>query len=139
MRRACVKWVNNMKFVGEAPTGHVVPMDTTPEAGGESSAPRPGDLPLVALGGCTGMDVVSILRKMQVDLDSFEMVIDGENRKEHPRYFEKVHIKYIFKGRGLDESKIKKAVEMSQDKYCSVSGMMKKSAELTYDIEIVSS
>jgi putative redox protein len=128
-----------MKFVGEAPTGHLVPMDTTPEVGGESSGPRPGDLPLVALGGCTGMDIVSILKKMRVNFDSFEMVIDGENRKEHPRYFEKVHIRYIFKGRGLDESKIKEAVELSQDKFCSVSAMMKKSAELTYDIEIVSS
>jgi len=137
MKRARVKWVENFKFLGTAPSGHSIAMDGPAEIGGEGSAVKPGELTLVALGGCTGIDVVSILKKMRVDFKSFEIIVDAEPRTEHPKSWEKIHVKYILKGSGIDESKVKKAIELSEDKYCSVSAMLKASAELTYDYEII--
>jgi len=137
MKRASVKWIEKMKFVGVTPSCHHVAMDAVPEVGGDNSAPRPADLLLVALGGCTGMDVVSILRKMRVEFKSLEILVDGEPRKEHPKYFEKIHVKYILMGKALDESKVKTAIELSEEKYCSVSALLKKGTELTFDYEII--
>lgn len=127
-----------MKFIGDAPSGHSILMDGPPESGGNNVAVRPGELTLVALGGCTGIDVVGMLKKMRQNIDSFEIVIEADSRKEHPKSWSKLHLKYIFKGKNLDESKIKMAIELSQDKYCSVSDMLKKSAELTWEYQIIS-
>jgi len=138
MKRARVKWVENLKFIGDAPSGHSILMDGPPEVGGDNVAVRPGELTLVALGGCTAIDVVSMLKKMRVELDSFEVVVDAEPAEEHPRVWTKIHVRYILKGRAIDEAKVKKAIELSEEKYCSVSAMLKKSAELTYDYEIIS-
>ena len=138
MKTARVKWVENFKFLGTAPSGHSTALDGPTEIGGEGSAVKPGELTLIALGGCTGIDVVSMLKKMRVDFHSFEIVVDAEPRTEHPRSWEKIHVKYIITGPGIDESKIKKAIELSEEKYCSVSAMLRASAELTYDYEIIS-
>ena len=137
MKTARVKWVENLKFIGDAPSGHTIALDGPKEAGGDDSAVRPGELTLVALGGCTGIDVVTILKKMRVDFDSFEVVVDAEPASEHPKVWVKIHIKYIFKGKNIDEAKVKKAITLSEEKYCSVSGMLRKSAEMTYDYEII--
>jgi putative redox protein len=136
MKTARIKWVENLKFIGDAPSGHSILMDGPPESGGDNAAVRPGELTLVALGGCTGIDVVSMLKRMRQKIDSFEIVIDADSREEHPKSWNKLHLKYIFKGKNLDESKIKMAIELSQDKYCSVSDMLKKSAELTWEYQI---
>ena len=138
MKRATVKWVENLKFYATAPSGHSIALDGPPEAGGDNSAVRPGELTLVALGGCTGIDVVSILKKMRVDFDSLEILVDGEPRSEHPKSWERIHTKYIFRGPGIDESKVKRAIELSEEKYCSVSAMLKAGATLTSDYEILS-
>jgi putative redox protein len=139
MKRARIKWIENLKFVGDAPSGHSILMDGPTESGGDNVAIRPGELTLVALGGCTGIDVVSILKKMRVNLESFEIVVDAEPREEHPKSWAKLHLKYIFKGKNIDEAKVKKAIELSVDKYCSVSDMLKKGAELTHEYEIIQS
>lgn len=138
MKRARVRWVENLKFVGDAPSGHSILMDGPPESGGDNVAVRPGELTLVALGGCTSIDVVSMLKKMRVDFAEFEVVVDAEPAEEHPKVWTKIHVKYIIKGRNIDEAKVKKAIDLSEQKYCSVSAMLKKSAELTYDYEIIS-
>lgn len=138
MKTARIKWVDNLKFEGFAPSGHNILMDGPPESGGNDQAIRPGELTLVALGGCTGIDVISILKKMRQEIDSFEVIVDADSRNEHPKTWSKLHLKYIFKGRNLDESKIRTAIELSQDKYCSVSAMLKKSAELTWECQIIS-
>ena len=138
MKRARVKWVENFKFLGTAPSGHSIALDGPTEIGGEGSAVKPGELTLIALGGCTGIDVVSILKKMRVDFNSFEIVVDAEPRAEHPKSWEKIHVKYIITGPGIDESKVKKAIELSEEKYCSVSAMLKAGAEISYDYEIFS-
>jgi putative redox protein len=126
-----------MKFMAEAPSGHMIPMDAAKENGGDDSAARPGELTLVALGGCTGFDVVSILTKMRVNLDTLEIIVDGEQRDEYPRVWTKLHLKYILKGKDIDESKVKKAIELSEEKYCFVSAMLSKTAELTWEYEII--
>ncbi len=138
MKTARIKWVENLKFIGDAPSGHSILMDGPPESGGNNAAIRPGEMTIVALGGCTGIDVVSILKKMRVPIESFEVVVDAEQREQHPKSWSKLHLKYIFKGKNLDEEKIKMAIELSQDKYCSVSDMLKKSAELTWEYQILS-
>ncbi len=137
MKTARVKWVENLKFIGDAPSGHSIMIDGPPEIGGDDSAVRPGELTLVALGGCTAIDVVTILKKMRIEFDSFEVVVNAEPAEEHPKVWTKLHLKYIFKGKNIDESKVKKAIELSQEKYCAVSAMLKKTAELTYEYEII--
>jgi putative redox protein len=137
MKTARIKWVENLKFYGTGPSGHSIAMDGPPESGGDNSAVRPGELTLIALGGCTGIDVVSMLRKMRVTFDSFEIIVDAEPRDEHPKSWVKIHVKYILKGPGIDESKVKRAIELSEEKYCSVSAMLKAGAELTYEYHII--
>lgn len=136
MKTARVKWVENFKFIADAPSGHSIAIDGPPEIGGDDSAIRPGELTLVALGGCTAIDVVMILKKMRVECNSFEVVVDAEPAEEHPQVWTNLHVKYIFKGRNIDEAKVKKAIELSEGKYCAVSAMLRKTAELTWEYEV---
>ncbi len=94
------------------------------------------ELVLTALGACTGLDVVPIMEKKRVALDSLEIKLEAERAEEHPRVFKKIKIEYIFQGKNLKEADLKNAVELSADKYCSVSGMIKKTAELEYSWRI---
>lgn len=137
MKRARIKWIENLKFVGDAPSGHSILMDGPPEVGGDNVAVRPGELTLVALGGCTGIDVVSMLKKMRVKFDSFEVIVDAEPREEHPKSWATIHIKYIFKGKNINPAKVQQAIELSEEKYCSVSAMLKAGAKLTHDFDII--
>jgi putative redox protein len=136
-KRARVKWVENLKFVGDAPSGHSILLDGPPEVGGDNAAVRPGELTLVALGGCTGIDIVTILKKMRVEFESFEILVDAEPREHHPKSWQKIHLRYLFRGSNIDESKVKTAIQLSVEKYCSVSAMLKSSAEITHDYEIL--
>ncbi|MDD5507028.1 MAG: OsmC family protein [Bacteroidales bacterium] len=132
-----IKWNGNMAFDADV-NGFAIRMDATPEAGGKNLGPRPKPLTLAALGGCTGMDVVSILEKMRVTLESFDMKIEAEQTDEHPRVYKKIHIVYTFRGKELPLEKIQKAVDLSQEKYCGVSAMLRKAAAVTYEIELLS-
>jgi len=119
--------INNFKIL----------MDADESVGGENSGPRPKPLTLASLGGCTGMDVVSILKKMRIEPDYFNIEIEGELTEEHPRYYHKIHLTYQFKGVDLPMDKLEKAVNLSQDRYCGVSELLKKGAEITYQIELL--
>ena len=130
-----VKWLKGMAFNAEV-NGHNILLDADTAAGGENSGPRPKALVLGALGGCSGMDVVSILAKMKVDLDGFEMLIDGEQTEEHPKVYHAIHVTYVFYGKDLPLDKLEKAVGLSQDKYCGVSAMLKGVSKITHSIEI---
>ena len=132
---ANVEYVSNMRFVGAADSAHSVVMDTS-AAGGEGTASRPMELLLVALGGCTGMDVVSILRKMRVTYDNFRIEIKGELNSEHPKVFKEVALVYRFRGRDLPQDRIEHAVELSQEKYCPVSATLRPTAKMSYRVEI---
>lgn len=137
MSKAKVRWTGGMQFVGIPNSGHAVLVDAAEEVGGLDSAPRPTELLLIAQGGCTGMDVVSILRKMKVDFSDFEMELDGERTEEHPKFIKKIHIIYKIWG-DVPEDKFKKAIELSLDKYCSVANTLKGRAKITYSYEISS-
>lgn len=131
-----VRWIDGMQFVGKTGSGHTVVMDTSTEFGGENMAPAPMELLLVTLGGCTGMDVISILRKMQVGCECMEINIKGERSDEHPRVFKKIELTYRVKGKDIPEDKVKRAVELSQEKYCPISAVLKTVADITYRVEI---
>ena len=129
-----------MAFEAEI-TGHKVLMDAHSEVGGEDRGPRPKPLLVAALTGCTGMDVVSILRKMQVaeDIESFEIKTETEMTEDHPKTYTKMHLIYEFKSKGqpLPLAKIEKAVKLSQERYCGVSALLEKALELSYEIRIL--
>ncbi|MCS7216917.1 MAG: OsmC family protein [Candidatus Bipolaricaulota bacterium] len=126
-----VSWHEGLRFVGRGPSGHAVLMDGAPEVGGEDSAPRPTELLLIALGGCTGMDVVSILQKMRTPPRRFWVEIRAERAPDHPRAVRKVHLKYV--AEGVPEENLRRAAQLSQERYCSVSHSL--AAELTFEVQ----
>lgn len=128
-------WAGKMKFDTEV-NGHHIILDAAEEVGGENAGPRPKALMLSALAGCTGMDVVSILKKMKVEPEYFNIKIEADLTEEHPKVYSKVHIIYEFKGKDLEIEKLQKAIELSQEKYCGVSAMYKKAMEVSYEIVI---
>ena len=127
-------WKGNMKFESDNPSGHTLIIDAGKGSGGEGAGLRPKALMLSALAGCSGLDVISILNKMKVDLDDYKMVIHGILSEEHPKYYHKVNVEYHFYGSSLNENKIRKAVKLSDDKYCGVMEMFKKFAKINIDI-----
>lgn len=129
------EWKGKMKFETEL-DGHNVVLDASPDTGGEDEGPRPKKLMLLALAGCTGMDVVSILKKMRVSFDSLNIEIEADSTEEHPMHYTKIKVIYKFKGEKIDKEKIKKAVDLSQNKYCGVSAVYKKALDLSYEILI---
>lgn len=131
-------WQGKMKF-DSVVSGHHVIIDASAEVGGENAGPRPKELMLTALAGCTGMDVVSILDKMRVELDGFNVNIEADLTDEHPKHYASMHIVYQFKGKDLSMDKLQKAVDLSQERYCGVSFMYKQFATITHEIKIINS
>lgn len=128
-------WKGNMKF-DSLVSGHHVIMDASTDGGGENKGPRPKELMLTALAGCTGMDVVSILKKMRVELVNFNVNIEANVTEEHPKHYDSMHIIYEFTGKDLPLDKLEKAVKLSQEQYCGVSYMYKKAMAVTFEIVI---
>ncbi|HEU68239.1 MAG TPA: OsmC family peroxiredoxin [Candidatus Acetothermia bacterium] len=128
---AKVTWQGGMKFVGVGPSSHAVAMDAGREAGGEDSGPRPTELLLCALGGCTGMDVVSILGKMRTPPRSLEIVIAAEQAPEHPKAFRTA--KLLVRAEGVPEGNLRKAAQLSYERYCPVGSSL--STEITIEVE----
>jgi len=130
-----VTWTKDMVFEARV-DNHIILLDADEAAGGHEHGPRPKPLTLVALGGCTGMDVVAILKKMKVELDYFNVQVEGELTDEHPRVYHTITIQYIFRGKNLEMDKLEKAVNLSQEKYCGVSAMLRKAVKLQYKIVV---
>jgi putative redox protein len=134
MQTARVQWVGKERFVALSPSGHMVALDSDRSA---NTAPGAMELLLVALGACTATDVVSILAKMRQRLDSLEVEVSGERAEEPPRVWTKLEI--VFKLRGvLDQDAAHRAVQLSEEKYCSVAATLRKTASLSYRVEIES-
>ena len=131
-----VTWVDEMAFNAKV-NGFDIMIDADEKVGGKNRGPRPKILTLVSLAGCTGMDVISILTKMRVKPDFFDVEVEGELTEVHPKYFHTIRIKYLFKGKGLPMDKLEKAVNLSQDRYCGVSEMLRKSSKLIHEIVIL--
>jgi len=126
-----VKWVDGMRFVATDSLGHSIVMDASKQAGGEGSGFTPLQLLLVALGGCTGIDIVDIMRKQRQHVDDLEMLVSGERVKEPPRVYSNIHVEYRVKGKDIKEKAVKRAIRLSEDKYCSVGAMLKAKANVT--------
>ena len=134
---ATVRWTKAMQFSGTGAAGVAITMDARPEHGGVDAGPSPMETVLLALGGCTGMDVVSVLQKMRAPLEVLEIQITAERAEEHPRVFTSIALEYTFAGAGLRPEQVNRAVELSQTRYCSVSAMLRQVAALTYTWRIV--
>lgn len=131
-----VSYLENMAFEAEV-DGHKIIVDAAETVGGENRGPRPKPLMLTALAGCTGMDVVAILKKMRVEFEDFNVTVEGDLTDEHPKQFSKMNVIYRFKGKGLPLDKLQKAVNLSEERYCGVSALYKKAIEITSEIQIV--
>jgi len=128
-------WKGGLAFEADV-NGHKVMMDASAEAGGNDLGPGPKKLQLVALSGCTGMDVVSILKKMRVDFKSVDIEVQGEVADSHPKRYTKMHVIYTFTGKNLPLDKLEKAVHMSEESYCGVEALYRMAIEVTSEIKI---
>ncbi|WP_323053773.1 OsmC family protein [Galbibacter sp. EGI 63066] len=123
-------WKGDMKLESDNPSGHSLFIDAGEESGGRGDGYRPKALMLSALAGCSGLDVASLIKKMKLDVDDFEIKIDAELTDEHPKYYNKVTVVYHFYGSNLNEKKLQKAVDLSVEKYCGVMEMFRRFAEM---------
>ena len=126
-----------MNFLGESESGHGVVMDARPEYGGTNLGPSPMEITLMGMGGCTAIDVVSILRKARQDVQGCVAELDAERATDYPTVFTNIHVHFVVTGRGLSPEKVQNAIDLSAEKYCSVSIMLGKTAKITHDFEIV--
>ncbi len=135
--QARVKWVENMAFLGQAGSGHAVLMDASAEVGGNNLGPRPLEMLLMGAGGCTSVDVMSILKKARAEVDSCEVEISAERAETEPKVFTRIHLHFIIKGHAVRSELVERAIELSATKYCSATIMLGKTAEVTHDYEVI--
>ena len=133
MQTAKVQWIGGQKFVAVSPSGHPLAMDSESAS---NTGPTPMELLLMALGACTATDIVIILEKKRQRLDSLEVICSGERAADPPRVWTKLDILFRLRGK-LEDGGVKQAIQLSEEKYCSVSATLKKSAELTWRYEIL--
>ena len=120
-----------MRFVATDSTGHSIVMDASKQSGGENSGFSPMQLLLIALGGCTGMDVLHILQKQRQQVNGLEIFVSGNRVKEPPKVYDNIHVEYRISGKKIEENAIKRAIQLSEDKYCSVGATLRTKAEVT--------
>jgi putative redox protein len=137
MVEARVRYLDGIQFVGEASSGHVIFMDGDSEGGGKNAGLMPTDLLLIGLGSCSGMAALSILRKKKQDLTGFEIVVRGEKEDEWPKRFTAITLEFIIKGNNLSETAVKRAIELSMEKYCTVKATLEGSPEMNFSFRIL--
>lgn len=135
--KARVKWIDHMSFVAESGSGHSVIMDGAPEAGGRNLGIRPMEMVLSGLGGCAAFDVVMILKKSKQNIQDVQVHLEAQRADSIPKVFNKIHAVYEVSGFDLSEKQVKRAVQLSVEKYCSVSAMLEKTAEMSYEVKII--
>ncbi len=131
------KYIEGRTFLAKGESNHWVSLDTAKEKGGGGAGTSPMEMVLVALASCTGLDVVSILEKRRVTLQDFDIRVSAERAETHPKVYTKIHLNYRFISPDLKEKEAERAIQLSEDKYCSVSKMLEKTAEISYDYEII--
>ncbi len=129
------RWLNDLAFEAEV-DGHKLYMDSSLEHGGKNTGPRPKPLMMVALAGCTGMDVAAILKKMREDIEELTVEVEGDVSEDHPKRFEGMKVIYRVKGKGVNRKNVEKAVNLSTTKYCGVSANYTKAFHITHEIVI---
>ena len=136
--KAKVQWVNGMQFVGVSSSGHSVTMDTSQKNGGNDTAPTPMEMILLGVGGCSSVDVIAILKKARQDVLDCYVELSAERAEAVPAVFTRIHLHFVVSGRDLKEAHVRRAVEMSAEKYCSASIMMAKAgAKISHSFETV--
>jgi len=134
---AKVTWVDGMLMVAEGGTGHTITMDGAPDIGGRNLASRPMEVLLMGMGGCTAIDVVSMLKKQRQDIEGVEVSLVAERAEDHPKVYTSVKLVYTVRGRKLNKALVERAVTLSDEKYCSATAMVKKSAVVTHEVVLV--
>lgn len=132
-----IKWVDNAMFLGESGSGHTVVMDGAPENGGRNLGPRPMEMLLIGMGGCTAFDVKMILDTARQNVSDCVAEISAERADAVPAVFTKIHVHFIVSGKGLTDKAVARAVNLSAEKYCSASIMLSKAVDISHDYEIV--
>jgi putative redox protein len=135
--KARVKWIEDVQFIGESGTGHSLIMDGPEERGGHGTGMRPMELLLLGLGGCTSFDVVEMLKKSRQKIDNCVVEVSAERSEKVPKVFTHIHVHFIITGDNIKESQVKRAIELSAEKYCSASLMLGKAAKITHDYVII--
>ena len=136
MEHAKVSYVQGLQFVGTASSGHAIVMDGDPEVGGSNTAPKPMELLLLGLGGCSGMDVISILRKKRQDITGLEIHIKGTRADTYPKNFTEIDLEFIVNGKNISEDAVKRSIELSVNKYCSVKATLEGAATIRSSYKI---
>jgi putative redox protein len=134
-----VRWTgaHGMQFVADTGSGHSVVMDGAPEGGGHNLAPRPMEMLLAGAGGCTAYDVVLILKRGRLDVQSCEVSIKAERATEDPKVFTAIGFHFKVRGNKLSEAAVERAIKLSHDKYCSATAMLARTAEITTSFELI--
>ncbi len=135
--KARVKWYEGIAFVGETDSGHSVVMDGAPDFGGRNLGPRPMEMLLLGAGGCTSIDIISMLQKSRQRVTDCHVDISAERAEDHPKVFTKIHMHFVVKGHALKAEAVERAVRLSAEKYCSASIMLGATAAMTHDFEVV--
>lgn len=135
--KARIKWVQDATFIGESGSGHAVVMDGPPEGGGRNLGVRPMEMVLLGTGGCSAFDVVDILKKGRQEVHDCVVELSAERAPTVPKIFTRIHLHFIVTGRNLKAAQVKRAIDLSAEKYCSASIMLAKTAEITHDYEII--
>jgi len=135
--KARIKWVEDVKFLGETASGHALLMDGPVESGGQNMGPRPMEMLLLGMGGCTAFDVVTMLKKSRQQIDDCIVELTAERADEVPKVFTRIHAHFIVSGKDLKENQVKRAVSLSAEKYCSASIMLGQMAEISHDYEVI--
>ncbi|MGH8671678.1 MAG: OsmC family protein [Burkholderiales bacterium] len=133
---ARVKWIEGLQFLGETGSGHALLMDAAVEAGGANLGPRPMELLLIGAAGCSGIDVVNMLKKGHQNVKGCVVEIEAERAQQDPKVFTRIHFHYVVSGRSLRPDRVERAIRLSAEKYCSASIMLGKTATLTQDFEL---
>lgn len=136
MREIEVRWVENFQFVAVSPENHTVVMDASPGGGGKDQGIRPPEMLLMGMAGCTSYDIVAILRKKRQKLTDLKVTISGEARPEPPNVYTAISVHYSLKGIGLSEKAVKRAIELSMEKYCSAGAMLAATAKIAHSYDI---
>ena len=131
-----VDWVSKMQFVANDEKGHSIVLDTNPESGGGGTGPTPGRLLLMAVACCTAIDIVDILQKSRQRLTGLEVLSRGVQNSEYPKYYKEIYLKYILKGVDLEKSNVERAIQLSEEKYCSVGATVSGKARIITSYEI---
>lgn len=135
--KARVKWAEGRTFVGEVEAGHKVVFGNAHGADGKKPGPSPMELVLIGAGGCSAYDVVHILEKGRELVEDCAVEMDADRAESDPKVFTRIHMHFVVKGRGLSEAKVKRAIDLSVEKYCSATAMLSKTAVVTHDFEVV--